>query len=230
MLSTRSFLTAAFLLIAPVACDPVTDDGSLPVELDLTTVDGKTDSAKNYTIFLAPTETKTVTGDQTVGQFEAEVISEGGEKDWMQIVGPVWRIDGGYQTVELRIDQLGSTLGISDDTTSELAFMVLARPQGSKDEWTTLQVKPTYDQLVSGSQDLMVKTFTKIKLDPRKGTFGATALFEAGEHGFAVKDETLHRARLEYLIVPVPISTWWGVSLQGTWEYKMKFSCDGKGC
>ena len=232
MFSARSLLFSASLL-AVAACDPaVTDDGSLPVELELSTVDGKTDDVKNYKIFLAPTETKELTGDQTVGQFEAEVFSEGGgdSKDWMQIVGPVWRIDGGYETVELQIDQIGSSLGISDDTTSEIAFMVLSRRQGSSDEWTRLEVKPQYDQLVSGTQDLMVKTFTRVKLDPRKGTFEATATFEAGVHGFEVENEMLHRARLEYLVVPVPISTWWGVSLEGTWEYKMKFSCDGKAC
>ena len=227
----RSALALATLLLLPTACDEVVDDGQVPLEVDLTTVDGKTDSAKNYTLFLAPTETKALTGTQTVGQFEAEVISESDEgKDWMQIVGPVWRIDGSYRTVELQIDQIGQSLGISDDTTSTLAFLVMSRPLGSDAEWTTLEVEPSYDQLVTGQQSLTVKTFTRVKLDPRKGRFEATAIFEAGEHGFEVDKQELHRARLEYLVVPVPISTWWGVSLEGTWEYKMKASCDGKGC
>lgn len=224
-------LALATLLLLPTACDDVVDDGQVPLEVDLTTVDGKTDSAKNYTLFLAPTETKALTGTQTVGQFEAEVVSESdGGKDWMQIVGPVWRIDGSYRTVELQIDQIGSSLGISDDTTSTLAFLVMSRPLGSDAQWTTLEVEPSYDQLVTGQQSLTVKTFTRVQLDPRKGRFEATAIFEAGEHGFEVDKQELHRARLEYLVVPVPISTWWGVSLEGTWEYKMKASCDGKGC
>lgn len=227
----RSALALATLLLLSTACDEVVDDGRIPLEVDLTPVDGKTDSAKNYTLFLAPTETKVLTGTQTVGQFEAEVISESdGGKDWMQIVGPVWRIDGSYRTVELQIDQIGSSLGISDDTTSTLAFLVMSRPLGSDAEWTTLEVEPSYDQLVTGQQSLTVKTFTRVQLDPRKGRFEATAIFEAGEHGLSVDKQELHRARLEYLVVPVPISTWWGVSLEGTWEYKMKASCDGKGC
>lgn len=194
--------------------------------------DGKTDKIQNYKMILSPDETKSFDGTQQVGQFEATVVSESydGGKDWLQIDGPAWLVPADHNKVELRIDQIGSTWWVDDDTTSDLAFVLFYRPIGKSGAWTKIEVEPDYDQLVSGTQALSVSTFTRATIAPREGRLAVTALFEAGEADFDVQYDAISRGRLEYLVVPVPISTIWGTDLEGTWQYKMQASCDGKPC
>ena len=209
--------------------DDLEGDG---LTIEVGAYDGKTDNIKNYKMILSPDETKSFDGKQQVGQFEATVVSESydGGKDWLQIDGPAWLVPADHNKVELRIDQIGSTWWVDDDLTSDLAFVLFYRRIGSGGAWTQIEVEPSYDQLVSGTQALTVTTFTRATIAPREGHLEVTALFEAGEAEFDVDYEAISRGRLEYLVVPVPISTVWGTDLEGTWQYKMQAFCDGKAC